>query len=526
MLVDETACVVEPVAVASVTALFSQCSVEEEQAYTKFVSASTFSKDFPTSMDSVYKTVQEQYHNHCLVDVGLGEMRAYDVPLAVYVTVVHGEVHDLVRCWRLNNKIVQVLMVETICKKNKSGVCEHTGDCESTMMLQVQLVDEDGVLMGNVFRIDSNNVRPHLTCNHRVALGILRSTCSMWGDDTPVVMQFQKEQIDIMRLATEYWANEDKLCEPSEVCHVVSASYKVDLIGMVEYMRVNGDYTEERSKQVHEDIKSFVQGRLSGTNLCGECVVCFEPLRMLPQVRLGCVCGNAGSVKGRMLHLKCAQFWLDEQENIWRAAHEPDNPAAAKGPDGPTCPVCIQRLQGVAPFTADLKAGWPLRPDDECALLWSKSSTSRTLMCRFACTRSWTGRYTTRPRTSGGGPSCRWTSRSCMVSSRTRSVCSFLRPRRSLRAAETSSSASARFQARPPSSRATTTCLPSVSPSTTTRCTTPPSGVGCAGKASSGATGWPQPCSRGWQSQFGRNGLAAAVLQRGELGCSVGVFYC
>lgn len=371
MLVDETACVVEPVAVASVTALFSQCSVEEEQAYTKFVSASTFSKDFPTSMDSVYKTVQEQYHNHCLVDVGLGEMRAYDVPLAVYVTVVHGEVHDLVRCWRLNNKIVQVLMVETICKKNKSGVCEHTGDCESTMMLQVQLVDEDGVLMGNVFRIDSNNVRPHLTCNHRVALGILRSTCSMWGDDTPVVMQFQKEQIDIMRLATEYWANEDKLCEPSEVCHVVSASYKVDLIGMVEYMRVNGDYTEERSKQVHEDIKSFVQGRLSGTNLCGECVVCFEPLRMLPQVRLGCVCGNAGSVKGRMLHLKCAQFWLDEQENIWRAAHEPDNPAAAKGPDGPTCPVCIQRLQGVAPFTADLQAGWPHKPDDdgECPLV-------------------------------------------------------------------------------------------------------------------------------------------------------------
>ena len=61
-------------------------------------------------------------------------------------------------------------------------------------------------------------------------------------------------------------------------------------------------------------------------------------------------------MKGCMLHLNCAQIWLKEQANIWEEAFKPDYPAPAQSPDGPTCPVCIQRLLGVAPFTTDLIA--------------------------------------------------------------------------------------------------------------------------------------------------------------------------
>ena len=357
--------VLEPCALASGASLSPQHSTEAERCYQHFVSSCRFSKNFPTSMASVYQTQQEQYSNHCILDVKFGEKRGYEVPLTVFVRVSHGRVHDLNRCAHLNNKIVQVLMCETICKLGINGVCHHEGECQHKIMLQVQLVNELSVLIDHVFRIDSVKVLLYITPNHQIGLGVLRGISTTWRDNTPVVLQFQQDQIDIMRLATEYWANDKSFCKPSDVCRVVSLCYDVDLAGLVNYMSVNANYTNEMSDEVTENVKAFVHARLSGTNLAADCVLCFEPLRSLPQVRLGCVCGKVGSVKGCMLHLNCAQIWLKEQANIWEASFRPDDPAPAQGPDAPTCPVCIQRLQGVAPFTTDLIAGSQPRPAGE-----------------------------------------------------------------------------------------------------------------------------------------------------------------
>jgi len=55
-----------------------------------------------------------------------------------------------------------------------------------------------------------------------------------------------------------------------------------------------------------------VHARLSGSNLSAECRLCFEPMRIKHQVRLGCACGEVDSVWGCVLHLECARRWLDE----------------------------------------------------------------------------------------------------------------------------------------------------------------------------------------------------------------------
>jgi hypothetical protein len=335
-------------------------SSEENRTYKHFVSSAQFTSAFPTSLAAVYAMEKKMYAEHCLADEQFGSKVVYNVPTTVFAMVVHGRVHDLQRCSDLNGKVLHVHKCETVCELATSSECTHEGQCISQIKLHVRRTNAHGQPIGEMFRIKSDNLSPMLTGNHAIGIGLLRQMSSLWRDNTAVVLQFQKQEIDIMRLATEYWANEDKLCTPSAITTVLSVTMVVDLEGFLVYMSENTDYDSERSKEVTEKVCSFVHVRTSGTNLLAECVVCMEPLRTMQQVRLGCVCVNAGSEKGRQMHLHCAQKWLLAQSNVWRSTHEWDKPAPAKGPDGPTCPICIQRVQGSVPYTTDLKASMEL----------------------------------------------------------------------------------------------------------------------------------------------------------------------
>jgi len=100
----------------------------------------------------------------------------------------------------------------------------------------------------------SPNVLPYLSPDKRVGLGILHRMVTLWHNETPVVLHYMKDQVDIMRLATEYWATETKIYQPSEVARVILASYVVDLVGLVNYMGANLEWEEDASDKVTADI--------------------------------------------------------------------------------------------------------------------------------------------------------------------------------------------------------------------------------------------------------------------------------
>jgi hypothetical protein len=75
-----------------------------------------------------------------------------------------------------------------------------------------------------------------------------------------------------------------------------------------------------------------------------------EPLRMYKQIRLGCACGEQNGVKGAVLHMKCAMKWLLEQEIAWEKNFNPRKEPSAEGMESPSCPYCMSRLMGTAPY--------------------------------------------------------------------------------------------------------------------------------------------------------------------------------
>ena len=332
-------------------------SVQQQNLMQHFLKKAQLPKDFPTDLASLKLLEKQQYKDNMIVDVEFDEMRGYNVNLAVFAVVNHGRLQNLKRCSHLNGRVVEVFKSDTVCVSEELGVCSDEGACKFKIMLEVRLVTDDEKPKGKFLRIDGVHVVPLLTPNYAASLDILRGMATMWTEDTPVILQFQKTQVDIMRLSVEFFAKDDETDLQTDVCQVVSASYVVQLSELVAYMGNEANWNDTQAAEVSVAVKSFVTARLSGFHLNDECVLCFEPLRHLPQVRLGCACGAAGSVKGRVLHLKCANVWLGEQANIWRDGYHAEDRAPLAGPDGPTCPVCIQRLEGIPPRVTDLRVG-------------------------------------------------------------------------------------------------------------------------------------------------------------------------
>jgi len=286
--------------------------------------------------------------------------------LVKLIEALHGVLNYLVvavgldtgRCMDFSSPYMVSIMPEPA---EEMGVCRHDGKCTFKTMLQVRRVNADEKPFGKTLLIDGAHVKPHLNQNYEAGLAIVRGMSHFWTKDTPVLLQFHKAHTDIMRHSTECFAKKDAMHLQPEVCQVVSSSFVVHLREFVSYMCSTSTWGDQELGEVSSSIKSFVSARLSGFNLNEECVLCFEPLRHFPQVRLGCACGADGSVKGRVLHMKCADKWLREQANIWRDGYGANDRAAVGGPVGPSCPVCIQRLQGIPPRVTDLHAR-PLSP--------------------------------------------------------------------------------------------------------------------------------------------------------------------
>jgi len=128
----------------------------------------------------------------------------------------------------------------------------------------------------------------------------------------------------------------------------------IDMAGLSQYLNsfdwssVDHGFKLE-SPGVLAKVSSFVDTRLTGTNLNIECAICMEPRRKYAHIRLGCPCGEVGSVKGAVLHLKCAMTWLPNQEKLWGHYYETHHQPSPHGMDSPSCPFCKSRLLGLAP---------------------------------------------------------------------------------------------------------------------------------------------------------------------------------
>jgi len=328
---------------------------EDEMMFQYFATLGIVDDRFPKSLAAMHENVGAQYESGRLLDVPFDEKRAYNVHLGVFAVVNLGKLHGLVNHAHLNGETVLVDRVRTYCAQAEAGGCTHGGACVYKISLEVRLVNEKGAGRGRAFRVDSQRVLPHMGPDQEVAMQMLRGMTTMWTSATQVMMHFQSTQIEIMRFVAEGW-NQDKVTVPQapDVCHVVTVTCEVDLVSLVAYMARRGNWRDSKDSEVVATLWSFVHARLSGAHLRDECVLCYEPLRQLPQVRLGCACGAAGAPKGRVMHLKCAHSWLQSQTGIWKAAFKARDPAPRGGPPGPTCSVCIQRLQGVAPRVSDI----------------------------------------------------------------------------------------------------------------------------------------------------------------------------
>ena len=333
-------------------------------AFQYFASLGIVDDRFPPSLAAMHENVGAKYESGRLLDVPFDERRAYNVHLGVFAVVDLGKLHGLVNHAHLNGETVRVGRVLPYCAQAEAGACTHGGACEYKVSLEVRLVNEKGVGRGRAFRVDSRRVEPHMGFDQEVAMQMLRGMMTLWTSATPVMMHFQRTQVEIMRFVAEGW-NQDKVSVPQapDVCHVVTVTCEVDLAGLVAYMARRANWRDTKDSEVVATLRSFVHARLSGAHLRDECVICYEPLRQLPQVRLGCACGAAGAPKGRVMHLKCAHSWLQSQTGIWKAAYSARDQAARGGPPAPTCPVCIQRLQGVPPRVSDI-VGYEAGDDD------------------------------------------------------------------------------------------------------------------------------------------------------------------
>jgi len=291
--------------------------LEDEKTFSFFATRSFVDDRFPKSLAAFHENVEALYESGRLLDVAFDEKRAYNVHLGVFAVVNLGQLHDLVNHAHLNGEIVFVDRVRTYCMQAESGVCTHGGECVYKISLEVRLVNEG---KGKAFRVNSGRVVPYMGPDQKVALQMLCGMSTMWKSETPVMMHFQSTQIKIMRFVAEGWAK-DKVSvqQAPDVCHVVTVTYEVDLIGFITYMACDANWRDKKDCEVVSTLWSFVHARLSGAHLGDECVLCYEPIRHLPQVRLGCACGSTGAPKGRIMHLSCANTWLESQARIWRA---------------------------------------------------------------------------------------------------------------------------------------------------------------------------------------------------------------
>jgi hypothetical protein len=350
---------------------------QDEMTYKFFVSRLPELHDFPESFAAMQKVLEAFYESGGLQDVAFDEKRHYTVQLAVYAVVHLGKLKGLSRCAHLNNRIVDVKKVTTYCSKAKAGACTHAGECEYKISVEAQLYEGEG--LGNEIRVDMSNIAPFLGVKQRAALEVLKSVSTLWISETPVRLHFQETAVSITRFATEVWHRNAELLAPApDVADVTKASYLLDLDGCAAYMDIERDWSALNETLVVADLRAFVKARLLGFNLCAECPICFEPLREMPQLRLGCACGPAGAVKGRVVHMACAHKWLCSQGRMWQAAFNAHDPAPREGPPGPTCCVCLQRLLGVAPRISDLTVQVPAEEEEGHLHLVNVPSTLRT----------------------------------------------------------------------------------------------------------------------------------------------------
>ena len=346
-------------------------------------------------MLDVRAVVAKQFETGCLKVVPFSGPRAYFVPLTVMVECTHGAVLRDANADGLGGDVVVVLSRKRVEARPSvdaedgsdgedgkeveyAGAVEDANDgndaenadvqkedsCDDNIphvryVLEVRRVAELGEPYGPTCFIDCVRVVPFLLRHEEEALRMLQSMTATWSPQTDVVLHMDPERLEYTRLCYEYWANKNKICEASSAFSVVSSTYYVHLSALCRFLKGFEGPDTPSALDLHNTsqvaaLGSFIDARVSGTNLSGECGVCMQPLLCSPLLRLGCPCGAAGERKGAVLHAHCAQYWLFAQENMWMQTYDPLDAPDAAGPCGPTCPFCRERLLGVAPFASDL----------------------------------------------------------------------------------------------------------------------------------------------------------------------------
>lgn len=307
--------------------------------------------DFPTSLCGVRRVVEEKYASHSLVEVAFRELAAVCVPLTVLVKAKHGVLQNLSRCPHYNGKMVAIQGQDMLDESAWNEVLSNP----PCIALRVRLVNEDGIPFGHLIKVDNSKFLPRLLNMEKCAVKMLQCMTNMWNTETQVIVQVQAESIETKRLAEEYWQNNNSFGPRSDVFAIVSATICIDMVELNSYLTSFG-LEKENSTFPLEDplvldkVCSFVNCRLAGTHLDTECMLCMEPLRMFKQIRLGCACGEQNGVKGAVVHMKCAMKWLLEQEIAWEKNFNPLKEPSAEGMESPSCPFCMSRLMGTAPY--------------------------------------------------------------------------------------------------------------------------------------------------------------------------------
>ena len=313
--------------------------------------------DFPTSLEGVRSTVEEMISSDCMVTVDFQDVRGYNVPLTVLVRSEIAYIRGLKRCTHLNDLRVKVVSRVEV----SSSLWAETTFPVPKFWLHVRRVKDDGRVYGSTIKIDNRHIVPTLLQREIMALQMLKKMTKMWTSDTKVILQVHPERLEVQRLTAEYWGNDNKLCKPSDEFSVVSVSYIINIAMLSSYIDSFAWGSEDHgfhleAPGVLAKISSFVNARLMGTNLNVECAICLEPRRKFSHVRLGCPCGEAGSVKGAVLHLKCALTWLLNQEKMWDHFYDQSQEPSPHGMDSPSCPFCKCRLRGKSPDMSRITA--------------------------------------------------------------------------------------------------------------------------------------------------------------------------
>jgi len=311
--------------------------------------------DFPTSLVGVRHVVQELRDSDCMVNVDFVDVRSYNIPLTVFLLTKNAIIQGLQRCTHLNGLKVQVVARGEVCESEWA----ETTIVKKDISCLVRRVKGNGNGHGNLIRLDNRFLVPTVLKWEQHTLSMVQKMTRVWTAQTKVIVGLHSEQLEIQRLTAEYWANSNKFCKASPDFHIVCGTYVIDMAGLSQYLN-SFDWSSAdhgfklESPGVLAKVSSFVDTRLTGTNLNIECAICMEPRRKYGHIRLGCPCGEVGSVKGAVLHLKCAMTWLLNQEKLWGHYYETHDQPSQHGMDSPSCPFCKSRLLGLAPDMTSL----------------------------------------------------------------------------------------------------------------------------------------------------------------------------